>query len=533
MADVSNQSLRPHKTPRTSWVTAHLLRSTTIVGINTLLSRMLGFARDIIIARYFGATLGSDAFFVAFRIPNFLRRLFAEGAFSQAFVPVLSEYQATRSPQAVGKLSEQVVGVLAGGLFLITLVGVAAAPLLVMMFAPGFIDQADKYALTTELLQITFPYLFFISLTAYAGALLNTYGCFAVPAFTPVLLNIALIAAAIWIAPWFETPIKALAWGVLIGGLCQLLFQIPFLYRLRLLSRPRYGGDYAGVRKIGRLLLPALFGVSAAQINLLIDTLIASFLVTGSVSWLYFSERLVEFPLGVFGVALATVILPSLSQQHAQGPPERFSNTLDWALRWVVLIGLPASIGLTMLAGPMLVTLFQYGEFGDHDVGMASRSLSAYAMGLLGLVGIKVLAPGYYARREMRAPVRIAAITMAANLVLNGALVFPLAHAGLALATSLSAFLNAALLYRGLRQRKVFSPRVGWRGFLMRVFMANLLLGVTLWLARGELVDWFAYPMSERVWRLAGLLLSGVLVYLLSLLAVGLRPRSLLLAGTE
>ncbi len=504
-----------------------LLRSTTTVGINTLLSRILGFVRDIIIARYFGAGLGADAFIVAFRIPNFLRRLFSEGAFSQAFVPVLSEYKATRSLSEVRQLSDHMVAVLGSGLFVVTLVGIVAAPLLVMVFAPGFLDQTDKYALTTELLRITFPYLLFISLTAFAGGILNTYGRFGVPAFTPLLLNVSLIAAAIWIAPLLETPIKALAWGVFIGGISQLLFQIPFLYQLRLLPRPRYGGDYAGVRKILRLILPALFGVSVAQINLLIDTLIASFLVTGSVSWLYFSDRLVEFPLGVFGIALATVILPNLSQQYAKGPPENFSNTLDWALRWVVLIALPASIGLAILARPMLATLFHYGEFSDQDVLMASLSLTAYAVGLVGFVSIKVLAPGYYARQEMRTPVRIGVITMAVNLALNVILVFPLAHAGLALATSLSAFLNAVLLYRGLRRQEGYCPGPGWRGFLTRVLMANLLLGLMLWFARGELVDWLAYAMGERVWRLAMLLLSGVAVYVLGLLAVGLKPRSL------
>jgi putative peptidoglycan lipid II flippase len=511
----------------------HLLKSTTTVGINTLLSRVLGFVRDIVIARYFGAGMGADAFFVAFRVPNLLRRLFAEGAFSQAFVPVLSESKATSSAQEVRKLNDQVVAVLGGGLFLVTLVGIVAAPLLVMIFAPGFLSQADKWTLTAELLRITFPYLFFISLTAFAGAVLNTYGRFAVPAFTPVWLNAALIAAAIWLAPLLETPIKALAWGVFIGGILQLLFQIPFLHRLRLLPHPRCGGDHAGVRKIGRLILPALFGVSVAQINLLVDTLIASFLATGSVSWLYFSDRLVEFPLGVFGIALATVILPSLSQQYARGSPERFSNTLDWALRWVVLIALPASIGLAILAKPMLVTLFHYGEFSEHDVLMASLSLNAYAIGLLGFVGIKILAPGYYARQEMRTPVRIAAIAVVANLVLNVMLVFPLAHTGLALATSLSAFLNAVLLYRGLRQRRVYCPGAGWRGFLIRVLIANLLLGLALWLARGDLIDWVSYATGERIWRLAVLLSSGVVVYLLGLLALGLKPRSLLLSGGQ
>lgn len=510
-----------------------LLKSTTTVGLNTLLSRMLGFVRDIIVARFFGASMGADAFFVAFRIPNFLRRLFAEGAFSQAFVPVLAEYKATRTEQEVRELSGHVVGVLGGLLLLVTLMGVAVAPLLVMVFAPGFLAQVERYALTAHMLRISFPYLLFISLTAFAAGLLNTYGRFGVPAFTPALLNVSLIAAAIWLAPLLDTPVTALAWGVFIGGIGQLLFQLPFLYRLRLLPRPHYRPAHAGVRRIMRLIVPALFGVSVAQINLLIDTLIASFLVTGSVSWLYFSDRLVEFPIGVFGIALATVILPSLSQQHAKGSQETFSNTLDWALRWVLLLALPASLGLAILAGPLLATLFQYGEFSPEDVRMASQSLTAYAVGLLGFVSIKVLAPGYYARQAMRTPVRIGMIALFANMVLNLLLVLPLAHAGLALATSLSALLNGWLLYRGLRERSLYRLAPGWRGFLLQVFLANGLLGTVLWFGRGELSDWCAYAMDERVLRLTSLIVVGVLVYGAGLAVVGLRFRTLRFTGGQ
>ena len=398
----------------------------------TTISRVLGLVRDVVIANYFGAKEGTDAFFVAFRIPNFFRRLFAEGAFSQAFVPVLSEYKTQRTDDDVKGLIDNVAGYLGGAVLLISIIGVVCAPVIVMIFAPGFLAIPGRYDLTVTMLRITFPYLLFISLTAFAAGIFNTYGRFGVPAFTPVLLNLSLIMAAIGLAPMLEQPVIALAWGVLIGGMVQLGFQVPFLWRLKRLPRPRLRRQHEGVRRIFRLMLPAVFGVSVTQINLLVDTLIASFLVTGSVSWLYYSDRLVEFPLGVFGVALATVILPSLSQRHAEGSAEVFSHTLDWALRWVMVIGAPAMLGLILLAGPMLTTLFQYGAFQDHDVTMASRSLMAYTVGLLGYILIKILAPGFYARQDTRTPVRIGIIAMVANIVLNIILVFPLAHAGLA-----------------------------------------------------------------------------------------------------
>jgi putative peptidoglycan lipid II flippase len=513
-----------------SRLSLRLLKSLSTVGINTLLSRILGFVRDIVVAGTFGAGVGADAFFVAFRIPNFLRRLFAEGAFSQAFVPVLSEYKAQRAHHAVMELSAHVAGTLGLILVGVTVAGVVAAPLLVSVFAPGFVGHEDKFALTVSMLRITFPYLLFISLTSLAAGMLNTYGRFGVPAFTPVLLNLSLIGAAIWLAPLMDVPVVALAWGVFLGGILQLAFQLPFLFRLRLLPRPRYRRAHEGVRRIMKLIVPALFGVSVAQINLLVDTVIASFLVTGSVSWLYFSDRLVEFPLGVFGIALATVILPSLSQKHASGSREEFSSTLDWALRWVLLIGLPASVGLVILAGPMLTTLFHYGAFGAEDVRMASLSLMAYATGLLGFVFIKVLAPGYYARQDMRSPVRIGVVAMTSNMVFNIVLVFPLAHAGLALATSLSAFVNAVLLYRGLRQKAVYRPCQGWTRFSLQIAFGNLLMALVLWSARGDLASWLAFGVEERIARLTLLILMGALVYFLSLAAVGLRPRSLVFA---
>ena len=510
-----------------------LLGSTAKVGGYTLMSRILGFVRDVVIARAFGASLGADAFFVAFRIPNLLRRLFAEGAFSQAFVPVVSEYRSQRSHAEVKDLAAHTAGALGGVLVLVTAAGVVAAPVLITVFAPGFLQQGEKYELAVQMVRITFPYILFISLTSFAAGILNSYGRFGVPAFTPVLLNLSLIGAAVWLAPLMAQPVTALAWGVLLAGVAQLAFQLPFLHRLGMLVGPRLRRGHDGVRRILRLIVPALFGVSVAQINLLVDTLIASFLVTGSISWLYYSDRMVEFPLGVFGVALATVILPNLSQRHAEGTPEAFSKTMDWALRWVLLLALPAAVGLALLAGPILTTLFNYGRFGEHDVQMASLSLVAYASGLLGFVMIKVLAPGYFARQDTRTPVRVGVVAMLANIALNLALVVPLKHAGLALATSLSAYINAGLLLRGLRRDGVYVPESGWRGAALRALAANVAMAAVLVAFRGEPSLWLDAGVAERATRLTLLVTGGAVVYIGVLAATGVRPRDLLSSGGQ
>ncbi len=503
-----------------------------------MISRLLGFVRDMVIARVFGAGMGTDAFFVAFKIPNFLRRLFAEGAFSQAFVPVLSEYKSNRDHEEVQQLTRKVAGTLGGVLFLVSLIGVVAAPLLIMVFAPGFIDEQEKFDLASSMLRITFPYLLFISLTALAGGVLNSYGRFGVPAFTPVLLNISMISVAIWLAPRMEQPVTALAWGVFIAGVAQLLFQFPFLARLRLLGWPRWDWHDSGVKRIIQLMLPAIFGSSVAQINLLFDTLLASLLVTGSVSWLYYSDRLVEFPLGVFGIALATVILPSLSRQHATRSAETFSRTLDWALRWVLLLGTPCSIGLFILAGPMLTTLFHYGEFVAVDVQMASLSLMAYSLGLLGFILVKVLAPGYFARQDTRTPVRIGVIAMLANMVLNVLFVAPMVwfdipgpHTGLALATACSAFLNAGLLFRGLRREGVFQAQPGWGRLLLQVLLANLVLAAVVGFSSGVTAEWLEWGWMERVGRLAFCIVTGAVAYGAVLWLLGIRSAQLLGRG--
>ncbi len=493
----------------------------------TLISRLLGFVRDVVIARFFGADSGTDAFFVAFKIPNFLRRLFAEGAFSQAFIPVLAEYKEKGAEEALKLFIDRTAGSLALVLFCVSIVGVAAAPVLIMLFAPGFQVSGENFELSVSMLRLTFPYLLFISLTAFAGSLLNSWGRFAVPAFTPVFLNICLISAAIWLAPMMDEPIMALAWGVLLAGIVQLLFQIPALNRLGLLPRPKVALSDPGVRKIIKLMLPAIFAVSITQINLLLDTLIASFLQAGSITWLYYSDRLVEFPLGLFGIALATVILPSLSKDHAGDDKESFSSALDWGLRLVLVIGVPAAVGLFMLGGPMLATLFQYDAFSGDDVRMAEKSLQAFSFGLLAFILVKVLVPGFTARQDMKTPVRIGVIAMVSNMVMNIVLVFPLAHAGLALATALAAYLNAGLLLKGLREQNVYRPEKGWGLFLAKVVVACLLMASVLMQAE-ELSLWLEWSVSERSLHLLFWIVAGFMAYLIALLIMGVRPKQLI-----
>ena len=510
----------------------NLFRSTSVVGGMTLLSRVFGLLRDMVFSRFFGAGLVMDAFFVAFKIPNFMRRLFGEGAFSQAFVPVISEYKTTREPEEVRELAEATAGTLGFLLLVITVIGVFAAPVLIVLFAPGwFMDEPEKYSLATSMLRLTFPYLLFISLTALAGGILNTYGRFGSPAFTPVLLNLVLIGFAILVAPTSDNPGVALATGVFVAGVVQLLFQIPFLWRIGFRPRFRWGVRHEGVRKIGRLMLPALFGSSVAQINLLLDTLIASFLITGSISWLYYSDRLMEFPLGVFGIALATVILPGLSKNHASQDQAEFSAMLDWALRLVCLIAVPAAIGLLVLARPMLTTIFQYGVFDGRDVHMAGFSLMAYALGLLGFTLVKVLAPGYFARQDTKTPVRIGLIALAVNLFLNLSFVitmtqtgFEAPHTGLALATSLAAFVNAGLLYRGLRREGVYLPGPGWGGLILKVVFASSVMAIGIAYLAGPLDPWLAATGVTRVSWLLGCVLAGAAAYFATLALLGVRP---------
>lgn len=510
-----------------------LLRSTFVVSLMTLLSRVLGLLRDISFAVFIGAGGAADPFFIAFKIPNFLRRLFSEGAFSQAFVPVLSEYRQKRSFEEVRRLIDSVSGVLGTSLIAVTTLAVVAAPLVAALFAPGYVGQHEKFALTTDLIRITFPYLFLISMTGFSGAILNSYGRFGAPAFAPVLLNVCLIGAAFVSNRWFEVPSYALAWGVLLAGIAQWLFQWPFLMRLNLLPKPRWAPRDEGVMRVLKLMLPALFGVSVSQINLLLDTILASFLPTGSVSWLYYSDRLSELPLGVFAVAIGTVILPSLARDQAEASSEGFSRTLDWALRLILLIGMPASVALFVLGRSILIALFQYRETTAFDVLMSSYALAAVATGLSAFMLIKILAPGFYARQDMKTPVRVGIIAMVANMVFNLILVIPLhmylrlGHVGLALATSLSAWLNAGLLAQGLLRTGVYQPRPGWGRFAAQLLLASGAMGLTLWYLDPPHALWQSWPWFQRVGVLAALCGAGFAVYGGLLFASGLRPRQL------
>lgn len=500
------------------------LRSTGVVGLLTMLSRILGLIRDVMIANLIGAGASADAFFVAFKIPNFLRRLFAEGAFAQAFVPVLSEYRTTRDYAEIRSLVDHVAGMLGLSLAILTGIAIVAAPVLTLVFAPGFVQYEEKLALATQMLRITFPYLLLISMTAFAGSILNSYGRFAVPAFTPAILNLSLIGCTLFMAPWLNQPAMALAWGVLIAGIGQLLFQLPFLLKINLLPTPKISRHHEGVTQILRLMVPALFGVSVSQINLLLDTVLASFLQTGSVSWLYFSDRLVELPLGVFGIAIATVILPSLSRQHASEDQNRYRKTMGWALRSVFTMGLPAALALFVLAEPLIITLFHYGAMTEMDVQMSAMSLRAYSFGLIAFMLIKVLAPGYFSRQDMRTPVRIAVWAMLANMVLNLLLVWPLKHAGLALATSMAAFLNAGLLFSGLYRMGFYKPSRDWWKLGIQLLVANISMVLVLMLLTSGNELWFAWDVWQRAWSLGGLCLVGVVIYFLVLFLLGVRP---------
>jgi putative peptidoglycan lipid II flippase len=500
----------------------------------TLLSRVLGLVRDIVYARLFGATFLMDAFFVAFKIPNIFRRWSAEGAFSQAFVPVFADYDQTRSREEVKKLVDEVTGTLGILLLGFTVIGIVAAPLLILVFAPGFaaeVQDADRFSLAVDMLRLTFPYLFFISLAALAGGILNTYHRFGVPAFSPVLLNVVMIVFAAFVAPYYHRPGMALAAGVFAAGAVQLAFMVPYLKRIAMLPRPRWGASHPGVRKIMTLMVPAIFGSSVSQISILLDTLIASFLVTGSISWLYYSDRLMEFPLGVFGIALATVILPNLSRQHASASHAQFAATLNWSIRLVVLISAPASVGLVLLAGPMLATIFQGGEFTAKDVRMASMSVMAYGGGLVALTLVKVLAPGFFARQDTRTPVRVGLIALAFNMAFNIVVVVPWAwagwpapHAGLALSTSISGFVNAALLFRGLRRDGTL-PDVGeLPAFLLRVAVACGVMALLLFSFVPPLAHWLDAGLVVRCLWLATAIGGAAIAYFVTLYAVGLRP---------
>jgi putative peptidoglycan lipid II flippase len=500
-----------------------LLKTLATVSGMTLISRILGFVRDLAIARVFGAGFATDAFFIAFKLPNLLRRLFAEGAFSQAFVPILAEYKNRRGEEQTRLLVDHVAAVLALALFVVTLIGVLAAPLIVYITAPGFAATPGKFELTVDLLRVTFPYILFISLTAFAGGILNTYSRFSVPAVTPSLLNLSFIGFALWGAPYFDPPVTALAWAVFAGGVAQLALQVPFLHRLGLLPRFKLDLKDEGVWRILKQMGPAVFGVSISQVSLVINAIFASFLVTGSVSWLYYADRLMEFPMGLLGAALGTILLPSLSRHYAMGSTQAYSELLDWGLRLTLLLAAPAAVALALLSVPLVTTLFHYGAFGTEDVFATRRAVAAYSVGLIGLVMVKVLAPGFYARQDIKTPVKIALVTLGLTQVMNFAFILPLKHAGLALAIGLGACLNAALLLRGLRRRDIYQPQAGWPLFLFKLAIAVYVMAAVLWIASGSDASWLTMGAAARVSHLTGLVLIGAATYFAALWLLGFR----------
>ena len=531
-----------------------LLRSTAVFSSMTFLSRITGLVRDQVYAGVFGASPAMDAFVVAFRIPNFMRRLSAEGSFSMAFVPVLAEYKARGDHAAVKALVDRVAGTLLAVLMVLTGLAVLAAPWIMPVFAPGFGAGTPQGDLAASMLRITFPYALFISLASLAGGILNTYGRFAVPALSPVLMNLAMIAAAVCVAPYLDEPVIALAWGVFVSGLLQLAVQLPSLARLKLLPRPRWGVADAGVRKIMRLMVPTLFGASVTQVNLLLNTIVASFLIGGSVTWLYYSDRLLEFPLGMFGVAVGTVILPHLSGRHASTDPDGFSRALDWGFRMCLLIGIPACIGLILCAEPLIAALFQHGAFVASDTAMTRLSLVAQATAVPAFLLVKVLAPAFYSRQDTRTPVKAAVVAVAGNalftVLLMAALLLmtdagraaldatggnplqalgrvPGAHACLALAIALAGWLNALQLWWYLRRAAVYTVQPGWRRFLRQLLLAALamtavVLGL-LWVWQ----DWTAWAWWQRIWRLLAVVGAGAAAYAALLWLQGIRPRDL------
>jgi len=507
-----------------------LARKTSVVGGMTLISRILGLLRDVVFARYFGAQLVMDAFLVANRIPNMLRRFFAEGAFSAGFVPVMARYRENHDHGEAREFIDAVSGTFGIILFLVTLVGVIAAPLLVLVVAPGFVGDGGDLDLAALMLRFTFPYLFFVSLTAFAGGILNTYGRFGIPALTPVILNIVLIAAAVWLSPHLEQPIMALAYAVFIAGVCQLLFQIPFLAKIHALPRPKWAPQHAGVKRAFKLMVPAIFGSSAAQINVLLGGIIASMLPIGSISYLYYSDRLMEFPLGIFSIALGTVTLPYLSRLWAKEDKTTFSQTLDWSLRLALLIAIPAAIGLFALAEPLVTVLFFGGEFDLHAVQMTALALKAYAVGLIGFSLVKIFAPAYFAREDTRTPVRMAVIALCVNLVLSVGIALVMTrnnvagpHAGLAAATSVAAILNAALLYRGLIRDRILRHSNGWLPLLLRLAFANAVMIAAVYLLDRPLEWWIAASISARVAWISITIIACAAAYFATLIMAGTR----------
>ncbi|ACS85963.1 murein biosynthesis integral membrane protein MurJ [Musicola paradisiaca] len=503
----------------------NLLKSLAAVSSMTMVSRVLGFVRDAIVARVFGAGMATDAFFVAFKLPNLLRRIFAEGAFSQAFVPILAEYKNQQGEEATRTFLAYIAGMLTLVLALVTVAGMLAAPWVIMITAPGFADTPDRFALTAALLRVTFPYILLISLTSMVGSVLNTWNRFSVPAFAPTLLNVSMIAFALFGAPLFHPPVMALGWAVVVGGVLQLGYQLPHLKKIGMLVLPRIKWREPGVARVMKLMAPAILGVSVSQISLIINTIFASFLSQGAVSWMYYADRLMEFPSGVLGVALGTILLPSLSKSVASGDQVEYSRLLDWGLRLCFLLALPATVALGVLAQPLTVALFQYGKFSAFDALMTQRALVAYSVGLMGLILVKVLVPGFYARQDIKTPVKIAMVTLAMTQLMNLVFIGPLQHAGLALSIGLASCINAALLYWQLRRQRLFQPQPGWAAFLAKQAIAVVSMALVLVLMCYWMPAWDQGGMAARLLRLMAVVAAGGGSYFAVLALLGFRPR--------
>ncbi|MEN3112244.1 murein biosynthesis integral membrane protein MurJ [Uliginosibacterium paludis] len=505
----------------------NLLKALATVSGLTLVSRILGLVREMLIANLFGAGLVTDAFNVAFRLPNLLRRLFAEGAFSQAFVPIIAEYKSQRSPDETLALVSHVCTMLGLVVFGVSMLGVVFAPWVIHATASGFASQPDKFALTVELTRITFPYIFFQAMVAVSAGILNTWNRFSIPAFTPTLLNISSIGMMLLAAPYFERPVDALAWGAFIGGVLQMVIQIPALARIGMLPRFSISLADPGVRRILKIMLPATLGVSVAQVSLLINQSFGSWLPDGSISWLNYADRLMEFPMGMLGAALGTILLPSLSKMKASGDADGFSATLDWGLRVACLLTAPSALGMMILAIPLASTLFQHGAFVAADTLQTRQALLAYSVGLMGLICVKILAPAFYSRQDIRTPLKYALISLATTQVLNAIFIFGLdmKHAGLALSISAAASLNATLLYRGLRKRQAFIPQTGWFGFLGKLGVALIVMGLVLHFTMGAQQAWLDNGTAWRVIRLSIVMSAGGVAYFATLFALGFRPR--------
>lgn len=502
-----------------------LLKSLANVSGMTLISRVIGFLRDMLMAQYFGAGFATDAFNVAFKLPNLLRRVFAEGAFSQAFVPILAEYKTVRSHQDTREFVSYVMGLLAFVLLIITILGMTFAAVVIWITAPGFTDDPQKFGLTVELLRITFPYIFFISLASMIGGILNTWGLFSIPSFTPTILNISFITFIVLFRNYFDPSILTLAWATFCGGLLQLLFQIPFLKKIDMLIFPKLDFKNQAVWRVIKLMGPAIFAVSIAQISMVINTIYASFLPSGSISWMYYADRLMEFPTGVLGVALGTILLPSLSKHASSKNVAEFSKTMDWGVRLCLLLALPATVGIALTAKPLTMTLFMHGKFNLFDVDMTERALIAYAVGLLGLILVKVFGPGFYANQDIKTPVKVAIFVLICTQVMNLAFIGPLKHAGLALSIGLGACINASCLCYLLIKRKIYIPHSGFKTFFIKLLTAIIIMSIAVILSLRYLPLDFSGHTSIRVLSLIAVLIIAMVMYFGSLFALGFRVK--------